>query len=414
MLHKLTASATAGVEKIRIPVDELKLGMFVKELDCPWIDSPFLVHGFVVREQKQLDQLRALCKHVYIDITRDSLSALQKRASKPAQTTEYQTSTSFINNLADSQKIHRKAKAVVANMFEDFRNGKLFEPAAMRTAVSNCVDNIIANPDSMLWLTMIKNKDEYTAEHSLNVALLSITLGRAEGLSVEQLNELGLCAMLHDVGKVKIPHEILNKEGSLEAAQFDVMKMHTVHGKKLLLSQKNLPSAAADIALSHHEKVDGTGYPRGLTAEEIPYLVKIVAIADAYDAMTSGRVYSVAKPAAEALKLLLRSKNQHHDERLLNRFIDCIGVYPIGSIAELNSGEIGIVLPSESEDNLQPVVLVVRDANKQPCKNRYIDLREAMRPDNGRRYMIRTLHPDPSYGIDLASFNDPRFLSPSK
>ncbi|MGB5325298.1 MAG: HD-GYP domain-containing protein [Pseudomonadales bacterium] len=413
MLHKITASATAGVEKIRIPVGDLVLGMFVRELDCPWIDSPFLVHGFVVREQRQLEQLRELCKHVYIDITRDSLTNSQRRANKPEKTTSYNNSKSFSENLRDAQKVHRKAKSVVTSMFADFRNGKLFEPEAMREAVSACVDNIIANPDSMLWLTMIKNKDEYTAEHSLNVALLSITLGRAEGLSVADLNELGLCAMLHDVGKVKIPDEILNKEGSLDADQFAVMKMHTVHGKKLLLGQKNLPAAVTDIALSHHEKVDGSGYPRGLKAEEIPYLVKIVAIADAYDAMTSGRVYSIAKPAAEALKLLLRSKNEHHDARLLNKFIDCIGVYPIGSIAELNTGEVGIVLPSESENNLQPVVLVVRDTNKSFCENRYLDLRSAKRADNGRPYMIRALHPDGSFEIDLADYNDARFLTPT-
>lgn len=412
MLHKITAAATAGVEKIRIPISELKLGMFVRELDRPWIDSPFLVHGFVVRDQRQLDQLRALCKHVYIDITRDSLSAMQNRASKPEQSTQYKVRKSFTDNLIPAQKIHRKAKAVVKNMFEDFRGGRLFEPGPMREVVSECVENIIDNPDSMLWLTMIKNKDEYTAEHSLNVALLSITLGRAEGLAPADLNDLALCSMLHDVGKVRIPNEILNKEGSLDAEQFEVMKMHTVHGKKLLLGQKGLPAAAAEIALSHHEKVDGSGYPRGLKSDEIPYLVKIVAIADAYDAMTSGRVYSVAKPAAEALKLLLKSKNEHHDARLLNRFIDCIGVYPIGSIAELNSGEVGIVLPSDSEDNLQPLVLMVRDANKQSCESRYLDLRSAKRPDNGRPYMIRALHPDGSFEIELAEYNDARFLAP--
>ena len=143
----------------------------------------------------------------------------------------------------------------------------------------------------MLWLSMIKNKDEYTSEHSLNVAILSIALGRAEGLAQSDLEDLGICAMLHDVGKTKIPNEILNREGSLDEHAFEVMKMRTIHGKKLLIRQPNDPDAAVDVTLARHERMDGSGYPVGLTADEIPYLVRIVAIADAYDAMTSGRVY---------------------------------------------------------------------------------------------------------------------------
>ena len=414
MLHKITASATAGIEKTRIHTSELKLGMFVSKLDRPWIESPFLIHGFVIHNQQQLQQIQALCQHVYIDITRDNSAKRASRGAKPSRTTQYQTSKSFSDNLGDAKLVHGKAKTVVKNMFENFRTGHLFEVSAMREAVNDCVDNIIANPDSMLWLSMIKNKDEYTAEHSLNVALLSIALGRAEGLPRQALLDLGVCAMLHDVGKVKIPEEILNKEGNLDDNQFAIMRMHTVHGKKLLLGQKNLPDAAVDVALSHHEKVDGSGYPRGLKADEIPYLVKIVAIADSYDAMTSGRVYSVAKPAAEALKLLLQSKDSHHDAKLLNKFIDCIGVYPIGSIAELNSGEIGIVLPSLSENNLQPNVLILRDADKQACKPRYVDVQVDKRADNGRPYMIRALHPEGSFGIDLADYNDPQLLEPTR
>ncbi|MDB4631675.1 HD-GYP domain-containing protein [Pseudomonadales bacterium] len=412
MLHKITALATNGIEKTRMHSSDLKLGMFVKELDRPWVDSPFTIQGFIIRNEHQLQQLQSLCDYVYVDITRDSSANRLSHGAKPNQTIDHSASKSFSANLDDAKKIHSKAKAVVNDMFNDFRAGNIFQVDALRDAVGECVDNIIANPDSMLWLSMIKDKDEYTAEHSLNVALLSITLGRAEGLQEQDLQDLGLCAMLHDVGKVKIPDEILNKEGQLNDAQFAVMKMHTVHGKKLLLGKKGLPDAAVDIALSHHEKMDGTGYPRGLSEHEIPYLVKIVAIADAYDAMTSGRVYSVAKPAAEALKLLLKSKDSHHDGALLNKFISCIGVYPIGSIAELNSGEIGIVLPSDSENNLQPIILVLRDANKSECSPHYIDISIDKRADTGRPYMIRALHPDGSFDIRLADYNDAKLLDP--
>jgi HD-GYP domain-containing protein (c-di-GMP phosphodiesterase class II) len=404
MLHKLTAAATAGIEKTRVKCADLKIGMYVAELDRSWIDSPFLVHGFTIRNDQQLQQLRATCQHVYVDIKRGGSQSSQLAVTKPKRTTSYNTTCSFEQNLREAITVHSDAKQRVESMFKAFQTNTQFDVEQARQTINRCVDNIIANPDSMLWLSMIKNKDEYTAEHSLNVALLSITLGRAEGLETATLQHLGLCAMLHDVGKVKIPDDILKKEGHLSDAEFATMKMHTVHGKKLLLGQSAAPDEAADIALLHHEKMDGSGYPRGLDGSKIPYLVKIVAIADAYDAMTSGRIYSEAKSAAETLKLLLKSKDTHHDGQLLNRFIDCIGVYPIGSVAELNSGEVGIVLPSDNNNKLQPAILLLRDSNKQPCLQRRIDLGTDKRADNARPYLIRALHPDGSFGIQLANY----------
>ena len=406
MLHKLAEAATAGVEKTRIRASELKLGMYVSELDRPWINSPFLIHGFTIRKQTQLTEIQSLCQFVYIDITRGSASSDKNHGAKPSQTQTYSSSQPFNENLEAAITIHGKAKIVIDNMFNAVRSGGLFHIDQVRQSVEDCVNNIIVNPHSMLWLSMIKNKDEYTSEHSLNVAILSIALGRAEGLVQSDLEDLGICAMLHDVGKTKIPSEILNREGSLDEQEFEVMKMHTIHGKKLLIGQPNIPAAAVDIALSHHERMDGSGYPVGLNANQIPYLVRIVAIADAYDAMTSGRVYCEAKPAAEALKLLLDAKDSHFDALLINKFIESIGVYPIGSIAELNSGEAGIVLPTDTNNGLRPLVLVMRDADKSYCEARIVDTNSEKQADNGRPYMIRALHPDGTYGLKLQEFRN--------
>jgi len=406
MLHKLAEAATAGVEKTRIRASELKIGMYVSELDRPWINSPFLIHGFTIRKQTQLTDIQSLCQFVYIDITRGSASSDKNHGAKPSQTQTYSSSQAFNENLEAAIAIHGKAKTVIDNMFNAVRSGGLFHIDQVRQSVEDCVNNIIVNPHSMLWLSMIKNKDEYTSEHSLNVAILSIALGRAEGLVQSDLEDLGICAMLHDVGKTKIPSEILNREGSLDEKEFEVMKMHTIHGKKLLIGQPNIPAAAVDIALSHHERMDGSGYPVGLDARQIPYLVRIVAIADAYDAMTSGRVYCEAKPAAEALKLLLDAKDSHFDGQLINKFIESIGVYPIGSIAELNSGEAGIVLPTDINNGLRPLVLVTHDADKIACEARIVDTNSKRQDDNSRPYMIRALHPDGTYGLKLEDFRN--------
>lgn len=406
MLHKLAEAATAGVEKTRIRASDLKLGMYVAELDRSWIDSPFLIHGFTIRKSSQLTDIQKLCKFVYIDITRGSASSDKDNGEKPSQTQVYTSSLPFNDNLNAAITIHSKAKTVIDDMFNAVRSGGLFHLDQVRASVEDCVNNIIVNPHSMLWLSMIKNKDEYTSEHSLNVAILSIALGRAEGLHQKDLEDLGICAMLHDVGKTKVPLEILNREGTLDSQDFEVMKMHTIHGKKLLLGQPNLPAAAVDIALSHHERMDGSGYPVGLNESQIPYLVRIVAIADAYDAMTSGRVYCEAKPAAEALKLLLDAKDSHFDGALLNKFIESIGVYPIGSVAELNSGEAGIVLPTDENNGLRPLVLVTRDANKDHCEAKIIDTNSQIQPNSDRPYMIRALYPDGTYGLKLEDFRN--------
>jgi HD-GYP domain-containing protein (c-di-GMP phosphodiesterase class II) len=211
---------------------------------------------------------------------------------------------------------------------------------------------------------------------------------------------------LHDVGKVKIPDDILNKEGNLNDEEFAIMKMHTVHGKKLLLGQANLPDIAAEIAFSHHEKVDGSGYPNGLTGDKIPFFVKIVAVVDAYDAITSGRIYCEAKPPAEAMRLLVKSKGQHHDAELVDKFIECVGIYPLGALAELSNGALGFVLPGNEVNKLQPKVLVVSDDQQQECAPHVIDISQDRRTDNQRPYMIRALHEDGKHGFSFAEYHE--------
>lgn len=406
MLQNFQADNTKGNEKVRINSSELKMGMFVCELDRPWVESPFLVHGFSIKDQTQLSQLQSLCSYVHINLKKSQVKDKVLGATKPSELKNYENNSSFEKHFAQAQTLHTEAKLVVTDMFESFRTGQIFDVTAVRDVVSGCVDNIIANPDPMFWLSMIKDKDSYTAEHSLNVSTLSIALGRAEGLDEESLAELGVCAMLHDVGKIKIPDNILNKEGQLDDKEFSVMKSHTIQGKKILMRETGIPPLASEAALSHHERIDGKGYPQGIKGDQIPYFVRIIAIADAYDAMTSGRVYSDAKPAAEALKLLLQAKDSQVDAAILANFVECVGVYPIGSICELNTGELGLILPSSCDNKLFPRVLVLLGNNKQPCEQRVLDLKKDKRADNNRSYMIRALHADGCYGIKIKDYRD--------
>ncbi|KZY92327.1 hypothetical protein A3744_19305, partial [Oleiphilus sp. HI0073] len=266
------------------------------------------------------------------------------------------------------------------------------------------VDSILRNPEAMRWLSLIKNADEYTAEHCLRVCVLSVSLGRLIGLAEYELEELGVCGFLHDVGKAKIPDSILNKPGRFTDEEFEIMKSHTVHGKNILISQKGVPASAIDAAHAHHERPDGLGYPRRLSSHQITQFSSIVSIVDAYDAITSKRVYKKARSSIEALRIIYDGKGTCFDEALAERFIAMIGIYPNGHIAELTTGEVGIIVRSNNVNRLKPKVLVVRDAKGQACRERIIDLAADPKDADGRPVLIKDLYPNGAFNIDLSTY----------
>ncbi len=388
---------------IRIDCDRLTIGMKVVELDRPWVDSPFTVHGFRISTDNEIKKLQASCDYVYV-------AAKVKRendtSGKNLKRQVYTNTQPFEQALPQAKSAHRQAKSVVKGFFKNLSLGQSFETSVAKKAVKQCVDSVIANQEAMLWLGLLKDVDEYTARHSLNVGLLSIILGRAEGLSPTELETVGLCGMMHDMGKSKIPLEILNKEGAFSDEEFDIMKTHTTLGYEILSEKSDIIAEVANVAHSHHERLNGRGYPRALPAEQISYFSRIVAIADAYDAITSKRIYSPAKTSLEGLRILIGAKGSHFDPDLVDRFVECIGIYPAGSVAELNTGEVAIVLPSPHEQRNTPNVLVVRGKDKKPCAERKINLKDNIEDDNGQRIKINHLLSDDAFGIDLAKFHE--------
>ncbi|ARN76309.1 HD-GYP domain protein [Oceanicoccus sagamiensis] len=379
------------------------MGMKVVELDRPWVDSPFTVHGFRITTDHEIQKLQASCDYVYVAA---KVKRADENTGRPAKRKDYTNTQSFQQALPQAKSAHRQAKSVVKGFFKNLSLGQGFETSVAKKAVKQCVDSVIANQEAMLWLGLLKDVDEYTARHSLNVGLLSIILGRAEGLSPAELETVGLCGMMHDMGKSKIPLEILNKEGAFSDEEFDIMKTHTTLGYEILSEKSDIVDEVANVAHSHHERLNGRGYPRALPAEKISYFSRIVAIADAYDAITSQRVYSPAKTSLEGLRILIGAKGSHFDPELVDRFVECIGIYPAGSVAELSTGEIALVLPSPLEQRNTPNVLIVRDKDKQPCPERTINLDEDIQDSNGQRIKIKHLISDDAFGIDLAKYHE--------
>lgn len=387
----------------KIACEHLDIGMKVVELDCPWIESPFTVHGFRISTERELEQLKTTCKYVYVAV----------KTEKPTDTggtdlkrQTYTDSLPLDKAMPQAKSAHRQAKSVVNGFLNNLRLGQTFDTSVAKKAVKQCVNSIIANQEAMLWLGLLKDVDEYTARHSLNVGLLAIILGRAEGLSRVDLENVGLCGMLHDMGKSKIPLEILNKEGAFSDEEFEVMKSHTTLGFEILDQKADIIEEAANVALSHHERLNGRGYPRALKAEDISYFSRIVAIVDAYDAITSQRIYSPAKTSLEALRILIGAKGSHFDPDLVDRFVECIGIYPAGSVAELSTKEVVIILPTPHKKRNSPRVLVVRNASKKACEEKLLDLSQEPKDSNGDLITIKHLLSDNAFGIELSKYHN--------
>ena len=402
----------------RVLCEQLKIGMRVVELDRPWIESPFTVKGFRIGSEAELEQLRHSCNYVYVatastsnNVFVSSTGSLTK--AKPDNTPtannlkrqHYSNHQSFQDALPQARDAHREAKTVVKSFFKNLRQGQSIDTSVAKKAIKQCVDSVIANQEAMIWLGLLKDVDEYTARHSLNVGLLSIILGRAEGLSPPDLEMVGLCGMLHDMGKAEIPLDILNKEGAFSDDEFEIMKSHTTKGYKILSEKADLIAEVANVAHSHHERLNGRGYPRGLPPEKITYFTRIVAIADTYDAITSKRIYSPAKSSLEGLRILIGAKGSHFDAHLVDSFVDSIGIYPAGSIAELSNGEIAIVLPSPIGQRNTPNVLVVRDRRKHLCAEKHLDLSQEITDDNDQLIKIKHLLSDNVFGIDISQYH---------
>jgi HD-GYP domain-containing protein (c-di-GMP phosphodiesterase class II) len=391
-----------GLQRVKVPVAELTIGMFVAELDRPWIDSPFLVQGFLLLNQDDIRRVRDVCEYVYIDVIKERAPADAKGGT--FERTRYVSKVSATEEGPRAMDTYSHAKAVLEDMYESVRISASFNTDVAKSVVKDCVNSVIANPQALLWLTLIKNQDNYTAEHSLNVCVLAVALGREVGLLELELENLGLSGLLHDLGKARVPLEILNKEGALTPSEYEQMKQHTVHGRNLLLGKKGVFSGCIDVAFNHHERLNGQGYPRGLQARQLDYFTRIVAIVDAYDAITSARCYSAPKSSFEALRILKNAAGTHFDTELVVAFIRLIGLFPAGSLAELSSGEVGIVLPSGANQNTRPRVLVVRGPDKQPTTERMVDLLRLTATADCKEYKIVGLHPDGTFGVFLREY----------
>lgn len=421
--------ATNQYNEIEVPVNLLKLGMHVIRLDRPWLETDFQFQGFIIKDPSQIRRLEKQCNYVVIRSTSVKPPSYTERRIKkqglfarlftknkapvkvkkvasynhtatapppPEKRIIYTDQVGTGQELSKAVITYDDAKSSVINLMENIRFGKSANVLESSKAVDHIVDSVIRNQDALRWLTKIKHQDAYTAEHSINVCILSATFARFLGHDESEIRRIAISGLLHDVGKSRVPVDILNKNGRLTVDELNVMKEHTTFGKDLLLSIGHSDRIAVDVAHTHHERLDGKGYPRGLTAPQIPYYAKIIALADCYDAITSSRCYDGARASMEALDIIYKCRGVQFDNELALGFIKCIGIYPPGAIVELNTGQVGIVISANINNKLRPKVLLVRNKDKKIISEQPVDLSSI--EFQGKLKIAREL-PDGSCGV---------------
>ena len=495
----------------QVPVDKLALGMFVAELDRPWLGTPFLMQGFVIESQQEIEQFRSCCKHVFVERSlsvgdqfvpdpvekkvaplrirpepraqfykdkdtsgeaEDSLlgsigkifksafstegasesqpqrapiryaqeprviiykdkqgvtrhkptpeaSAVREKgmsneersyleqAVDPEATVrvysekELGTTTSLFNRLGRffkvsaaekemaearkpvieepvyidqttiedelplAQQAHDKVEIAVRSVIDDLNKSKTLELDKVNDAVGWMVESVVRNPDGMIWLTRLKSVDAYTYDHGLNTAIYLIAFGRHLGLPEDQLQTIGTVGLMQDVGKIKLPRSLIEKRAKLSAAELKVFQSHVLHSVDVMRTSKDASDTLIEAISQHHERFDGSGYPHGLAGEQITLLGGMAGLADSYSAMISARPYAPPVSVQQALHSLYTSRGQAFKGELVEQFIQCVGVFPVGSLVELNTGEVAVVVSQNRARRLKPRVMLVLDSKRQ-------------------------------------------------
>lgn len=400
----------------KIPVSRLKPGMFIQEMCGDWMSHPFWRAQFKLKDEGDLRRIvDSGIQHVYIDTDkgiddRDAVAADEVKqaveqeiiAALAAPETQHVRATVH-EELARARKVHEQAHKVVRTMMSDVRLGKAVSLEDAEPVVEAITGSVLRNSGALLGLIGIKNKDDYTFLHSVSVCTLMIAFGRSLGLEGDELRQGGIGGLLHDIGKMKVPDEVLNKPGRLTDAEFDLIRQHPGDGHAVLVNTPGIGPIPLDITRHHHERLDGKGYPDRLAGDQISTMARMAAIVDVYDAITADRCYHKGMPAAEALRKMWEWSTDHFDQKLLQAFMRCVGIYPVGSLVRLESGRLGVVVEQNDGSLLTPKLRVFFSTRSNGyIKPEMLDLGRKLGSGGGDR-IVSAEAPD-KWGVDPQRF----------
>ena len=393
-------------------VTDLKPGMFVNELDRPWLDTPYLLQGFLVQSEQDIVEVRKYCEFVYIDPLKGQYNGQTSRMLSPDNAdiglkrgpVRYENKLTVEDEMPRAKAVADDAVEIISRIRLEIEDNPKFAVRNATVLVESMIDSIVDNPDALMLLTRLRHSDASAYDHAIEVAIFILAFGRQMGFPREELSQLGLGGLLLDIGKIKLPKELLEKTQPYTPAEHSLMKRHVTFGENILRASAGISRTVMDIVAQHHEREDGSGYPRALKHNQISVYGKMAAIVDVYRELTSPNPNANlgSLTSYDALQTMHGWAGKFFQPGLLEQFVQCIGIYPVGSLVELNTGEVAIVIAHSRVRRMSPRVILILDPKKRPHANPLtLDLmNDPLSPVAGIRYEITRGLEKGMYGID--------------
>ena len=361
------------------------------------------VERIVIDQGVQTNELLTLVRALGSpDARKDAAASLQLPHIRVGRLQVEERASAPVADIATYRRLYNDAVSAAETLWESARTEGKPDSTEGLKIVDNLAQEVSHNRTALLALTALKDYDSYTFTHMVNVSIL--TMGQARGLGMDgaQLREIGLAALMHDIGKVKTPTEILNKTEKLTDTEFGILRRHVIDGAEILKKTPEMPALAPVVAFEHHLRLDGTGYPVGVSRGALNLGTMLCGIADVYDAMRSQRVYQEAFPTDRILAVLQRNDGKQFDQNLVRRFTQLVGIYPAGNLVRLKSGEVAVVVKTYAPDPYRPRVRILWDARGQKVDRLFeVNLWEAQ--EGELQSIERPLDPK-AYDVDPLSY----------
>ena len=407
------------IEERQLRVHELRIGMFVCRLDRPWTETPFPLQGFLILNTAQIERLAEFCDSVWIDVeksgpaepmpTLQALSpganpvlAMKVREGSWLGAVEYPRQASVEEEIPFATTAMETVTERATEILDTLRSGGNVSREQINAAVEPVVASLVRNPDAFFWLETLRKRDDYAYAHAINCCALAAAFGRYLGFPEMVLHDLATGGMLLDIGMTRVPADLLQRAGPLDAEEKRRVREHVEEGLKLYDDSGFGNEDVRTMLRTHHERYDASGYPAGVPIRQIPLLGRIAGIVDSFDAMTSVRPFRPALSRAAALQVLYRERGHLYQPELVEQFVQCLGVYPVGTLVELSTGEVGIVMAQNPTRRLRPKLMLLTSPDKRLRDNfQSLDLL-TMRygeVEDSDVHIVRSLDPG-AYGLE--------------
>jgi HD-GYP domain-containing protein (c-di-GMP phosphodiesterase class II) len=345
---------------LKVMAGDLKVGMYVDRLDRPWTETRFMYQGFFIQNEDTLAELQRVCRFVFVDTDRGREA---RPAARPSGE-RYPVTQPVEREIVRAKAIHRDAIAASKTIFTQMLQSGRLDVDLARETVTPMLDSMMRNPNALIWLSRMKQHDSYIFSHALNTSIWGLAFARHLGLDQDEIFEVGLGCMLFDVGKTQLPLTLLLKPGPLDAAETKLERSHVALSLAILRGMDGITPRIMELVKHHHERFDGSGYSQGLKGAAIPLSARIAGLVDTYDALISFRAYAGERSPHEAIRYIYGLRGTLFAPEIVEKFMQMVGAFPTGSVIELNTGAVGVVL-AQNQQRLRPRVALVLDQDKQ-------------------------------------------------